>query len=136
MTRHFATQSGLSSRLTAVLSAQPDIVFATLFGSVAKGTARQDSDLDVAVFANAPLEPQRKQQLIRDLAAVTGRPVDLVELRDAGPVVLTSALQGLRLVGRGGAANAALLSRAWTDTADFLPVRERILRQRRSAWTS
>lgn len=135
MTPDSTTQSGLPDRLTAVLSARPDIVFATLFGSVAKGTARPDSDLDVAVYANAPLTPQRKQQLVRDLAAASGRPVDLVELRDAGPVVLASALQGLRLVGRGSAANAALLSRAWTDAADFLPVRERILRQRRNAWT-
>lgn len=110
-------------------------MFATLFGSVAKGTARAESDLDVAVFANAPLTPRRKQRLIQDLAAVSGRPVDLVELRDAGPVVLASALQGQRMVGRGSAANAALLSRAWVDAADFLPVRERILRQRRNAWT-
>lgn len=135
MTRDSITQSGLPERLAAVLAAQPDIVFATLFGSVAKGTARAESDLDVAVFANAPLTPRRKQRLIQDLAAVSGRPVDLVELRDAGPVVLASALQGQRMVGRGSAANAALLSRAWVDAADFLPVRERILRQRRNAWT-
>lgn len=123
-------------KLTSVLSAQPEIVFATLFGSVARDVARPDSDLDVAVFANTPLTLGRKQRLIRDLAMAFGRPVDLVELRDAGPVVLASALQGQRLIGRGGAANAALLSRAWTDAADFLPVRERILRQRLCAWTS
>lgn len=58
-----------------------------------------------------------------------------MDLHDAGPVVLQSALCGRRLVGKGSAANAALLSRAVTDAADFLPVRERILRQRREAWT-
>jgi predicted nucleotidyltransferase len=136
MTRDLAIQRGLPSRLTAVLSAQPDVVFATLFGSVAKGTARADSDLDVGVLANTPLTAQRKQQLVRDLAVASGRPVDLVDLRNAGPVVLASALRGLQLVGRGSAAHAALLSRAWTDAADFLPVRERILRERRNAWTS
>lgn len=136
MTHDFATQSGIPDRLTAVLTAQPDIVFATLFGSVAKGTARADSDLDVGVLANAPLTAQRKQQLIVDFAVASGRPVDLVDLRDAGPVVLASALQGLGLVGGGSAAHAALLSRALTDAADFLPVRERILRERRDAWTS
>lgn len=136
MERDFATHQALLDRLTALLSAQPDIVFATLFGSVAKRTARSDSDLDVGVFADAPLGLQRRQSLVRALAELTGRPVDLVDLRDAGPVVLLSALRGQRLVGRGGAANAALLSRVWVDDADFLPVRERILRQRRAAWTS
>jgi predicted nucleotidyltransferase len=123
-------------RMTALLSAQPDIVFATVFGSVAEGTQRPDSDLDIGVLADAPLGPQRRQQLIREMAQVTGRPVDLVDLHDAGPVVLLSALRGQRLLGRGSAANAALLVRAWTDAADFLPVREDILRRRRAAWTN
>jgi hypothetical protein len=35
---------------------------------------------------------------------------------------------------RGDRANAVLLSRAWTDAADFLPMRERLLKQRRHAW--
>lgn len=135
MAPHDYPQAEVPERLTAVLSAQPDILFATLFGSVAQGTARPDSDVDVGVFANAPLTPRRKQRLIAQLAEVSGRPVDLVDLHDAGPVVLRSALSGRRLVGKGSAANAALLSRAVTDAADFLPVRERILRQRREAWT-
>lgn len=69
------------------------------------------------------------------LAQVAGRPVDLIDLREAGPVLLMSALRGQRLVGRGGSANAALLSRAWTDAADFLPIRERLRRQLRTTWT-
>jgi hypothetical protein len=72
---------------------------------------------------------------VEALAEITGRPVDLVDLREAGPVLLISALRGKRLVGRGSSANAALLSRAWTDAADFLPVRDRLLKQRRRAWT-
>lgn len=136
MAPHDYPQAEVPERLTAVLSAQPDILFATLFGSVAQGTARPDSDVDVGVFANTPLTPQRKQRLIAQLAEVSGRPADLVDLHDAGPVVLRSALSGRSLVGKGSAANAALLSRAVTDAADFLPVRERILRHRREAWTS
>lgn len=126
----------LFDQLTGLLSAQRDIVFATVFGSVAEGTARRDSDLDVALLADGPLASDRRRQLVSELADVAGRPVDLVDLYDAGPVVLLSALRGRRLVGRGSAANAALLSRAWTDVADFLPVRQQILDQRRVAWTN
>lgn len=121
-------------RLAALFYSQPDIPFASVFGSVAAETARPDSDVDVAVLIQPPLDAGRKQQLIAQLAEVSGRPVDLVDLHDAGPVVLRSALSGRRLIGKGGAANAALLSRAITDATDFLPVRERILRQRREAW--
>lgn len=128
--------NNLFDQLTVLFSAQLDIVFATVFGSVADGTARRDSDLDVALLADGPLSPDRRRQLVSELADVAGRPVDLVDLYDAGPVVLLSALRGRRLVGRGSAANAALLSRAWTDVADFLPVRQQILDQRLVAWTN
>lgn len=129
--------SGTSQLLEALasrLAAEPGIEFASVFGSVAEGTARRDSDVDVGVLTDAPLDSRSRRDLVEALAKIAGRPVDLVDLREAGPVLLLSALRGQRLVGRGGRANAALLSRAWADAADFLPVRERLLRQRRHAW--
>lgn len=129
------TESQLLEQVASRLAADPSIEFASVFGSVAEGTARPDSDLDVAVLANAPLGSGQRRALVDMLAQTMGRPVDLIDLREAGPVLLMSALRGKRLVGRGGRANAELLSRAWTDAADFLPVRERLLKQRRTAWT-
>lgn len=129
------TAPGLD-KVASRLAAHPNIAFASVFGSVADGTARPDSDLDVGVLAKSPLEPEERRVLVDALAEITGRPVDLVDLREAGPVPLISALRGKRVVGRGSSANAALLSRAWTEAADFLPVRERLLKQRRRAWTS
>lgn len=126
--------SQVLEKLASRLAAESDIAFASVFGSVADGSAQFSSDVDVAVLADAPLEPGRRRRLVEMLAQITGRPVDLIDLREAGPVLLMSALQGQRLVGRGSRANAALLSRAWVDAADFLPVRERLLRQRRNAW--
>lgn len=124
----------LLEMLASRLAAEQDIVFASVFGSVADGSARFSSDMDVAVLTDTPLDPGRRRSLVEMLAQIAGRPVDLIDLQEAGPVLLMSALRGQRLVGRGSRANAALLSRAWTDTADFLPVRERLLRQRRQAW--
>lgn len=128
-------ESQVLEQVASRLAADPSIQFASVFGSVAEGTARPDSDLDVGVLADAPLGSSQRRALIDMLAQTVGRPVDLVDLREAGPVLLMSALRGKRLVGRGGRANAALLSRAWMDVADFLPIRERVLRQRRTAWT-
>lgn len=131
-----AQPSKVLQDLKTRLAKEPDIAFASVFGSVATGKARPDSDLDVGILTDAPLGIARRRALVEMLAQTVGRPVDLIDLREAGPVLLMSALNGKRLIGRGGRTNAALLSRAWTDAADFLPVRERLLSHRRTAWTS
>lgn len=117
------------------LAAESDILLAIAFGSAAGGTSRPDSDLDLAVLGDAPLDARRRQELIRLVADVTGRPVDLVDLRTAGVPVLRSALHaGRKLVCRDRRVYEQLVSRMLVDTEDFLPYRERMLRERRAAW--
>lgn len=131
------TDTPLTGRLSRLLAAEPDIALATVFGSIAEDRPRVDSDLDIAVLTDRPLTAERKQQLIKLLAMESGRPVDLVDLQTAGIVALRSALLGgKKLFCRNNAAYAAILSRALFDSADFLPYRERLLRQRRVVWTS
>lgn len=127
----YATE-GLSRRLRA----QPDVLLGLLFGSVAEGRAGPESDVDVAVWTKHPLASERRRELTQMLALATGRPVDLVDLRTAGPMILRSALGGKRLVYREPSLYAALLSQSLIDAADFLRYRERILQQRRDAWIS
>ena len=119
-------------RVAALLAQQPDIVLAIAFGSIPAGGARPESDLDVAVLATRPLDKRRKMELISELARECGRPVDL---RTAGVSILRSVLLGGRsLLCRDQAAYAGLLSRMVMDSADFLPYRQRAMRQRRNAW--
>ena len=56
-----------------------------LFGSVARGTARSDSDIDLAV---AGLSPGQTFRAMARAAEVAGRDVDLVSIEDARPGVL------------------------------------------------
>lgn len=117
------------------LAAEPDIELAIVFGSTAGEAAGPDSDLDLAVCAGQPLDAGRREQLIRLAADLTGRPVDLVDLRDAGVVVLRSALfHGRVLFCRNRRTREQLLARLLADTEDFLPYRQRMLEQRRHAW--
>lgn len=117
------------------LAGDEDLRFAILFGSVATGRAGPGSDLDVAVYAGAPLSAEHKRRLIARLAELTGRPVDLVDLRTAGVLVTREVLtRGRLLFCRDRRAYGELAARMVKDAADFLPYVERLLRERRNAW--
>lgn len=122
-------------RVRALLEAQPDIQVAIVFGSVALGTAGPHSDFDIGVLAERPLDASRKSGLVQAIADITGRPVDLIDLRTAGVMVLRSVFgTGRRLICRDRRAYDQLLTRMLTDAEDFLPYRQRMLRERRDAW--
>lgn len=121
--------------IAEALASDPMLGFAILFGSSAAGRATPASDLDIAVWADMPLGAQHKQALITRLAELSGRPVDLIDLRDAGTLVTREALtRGRLLFCRDANAYAALAARMVVDAADFLPYVERSLRERRNAW--
>jgi predicted nucleotidyltransferase len=73
------------------------VVYALVFGSGARESLRFDSDLDLAVAGENRLSGTERFELVRKLAAVTGRPVDLVDLKTARGVVFARALQGKEL---------------------------------------
>lgn len=117
-----------------VLSRHPEIDLAVLFGSLAAGTARSDSDVDLAVAAAAPLSYEARMALIGDLAEQLGRPVDLIDLATVGEPLLGQILsRGRRLLGS-DERYARLMARHLFDNADFTPYRNRILAERRQAW--
>jgi len=138
--RHHTSTQDLALAATerailAVLASHPEIRIAILFGSLARGAGRPDSDLDLAVAAAAPLDASQKATLIGELARRVGRPVDLVDLHHATGLVLREVLtRGRRLRMTNAPLLAALLRRLWLDEADFQPYRRRMLQARRKAW--
>ena len=65
----------------------PDLVAVYRFGSVADGTARPDSDLDLAVLCDRALSYETRFDLIGQLAMLSGRPVDLIDLSTVSTVM-------------------------------------------------
>ena len=129
-----APDPNLKQIVLEALVARPGIQLAIIFGSIAKGAERSNSDLDLAVEAAQDLTATEKLSLISELATRIGRPVDLVDLRTAGEPLLGMILKhGTRILGA-NASYARLLRRHLFDGADFLPYRQRILRERRLAW--
>lgn len=73
-------------QVAARLAERVNPAFVILFGSVAKGTACADSDLDIAYYAEDVLSGYDRFLLAGELAELAGRDVDLVNLREVDPV--------------------------------------------------
>ena len=125
---------GIDAQLREVLTRFPRLVLAVLFGSVARGRQRADSDLDIAVAASQALTAPEKMALIEALAERIGRPVDLIDLKVvAEPLLGQIVRHGRRLLGS-DSAYGQLISRHLIEQADFMPYRNRVLAERRAAW--
>lgn len=76
----------------------PNLLAVYLFGSRADGTAGPQSDLDLAILNDGPLDPVALWELTSDLAEIAGCPVDLVDLRAASTVLQYQVItKGIRL---------------------------------------
>ena len=112
----------------------PKIALAVLFGSVASGHPRADSDLDIAVIADRPLNVEDKISFIGALADQIGRPVDLIDLSTVTEPLLGQILRHGRRIMGSDHLYGELISRHLFDQADFMPYRARLLAERRMEW--
>ena len=124
----------IETQLSQVLERHQAIRLALLFGSLAKGTARFDSDLDLAVGADHPLDVDDTIELISDLAKATGRPVDLIDLSTVGEPLLGQIIAGGRRIVGSDTLYAELVLKHLYNQEDFVPYQRRILKERKEAW--
>jgi predicted nucleotidyltransferase len=121
-------------KISELLADFPYIQLAVLFGSMARGTAKADSDIDVAVQANRELSADERIALVEALALAFNRPVDLIDLRTAGQPLLDQIVRtGIPVVGT-QTLWGELIYRNIMDNEDFVPYQQRILSGRRNAW--
>jgi predicted nucleotidyltransferase len=83
-----AADPKLVEALQKALRSRKDVRLALLFGSQARGKARGDSDVDLAIEGDV-----NTLALISELSDATGREVDVVELRRAGYPLLKALLR-------------------------------------------
>ena len=124
----------IDAQLREVFAHFPKVALVVLFGSVASGHQRADSDLDIAVAADRPLTVDEKLTMIGALAERTGRPIDLIDLSGASePLLGQIVCHGRRVLGS-DTLYGELISRHLFEQADFMPYRTRLLAERRMAW--
>ncbi|MCW5602059.1 nucleotidyltransferase domain-containing protein [Nitrosomonas sp.] len=128
-------QSQFARRLAALLSHYPNIRLAILFGSQANPERQKHfgSDIDLAIMTDAPISDHFRVELMEAISTEFGCPVDVVDVNDAPEPILGEVFKGQRLLGD-DTAYAQLLTRHLLNTADFVPLRERILKERRDRW--
>jgi len=124
----------LIDNLKEALSSHKEVRIALLFGSLAKGSATPDSDVDVGLQLEHPMSAAEKAELIGEIAAITGRAVDLVDLATVGEPLLGEILVHGRKLVANREDYTRLMLRHLYDAADFGPYRDRILRERRQTW--
>lgn len=110
-----------------------DVVAAYLFGSHARGTARDDSDVDVAVMLRGEPEATLEglgMDLVADLERELARRVDLVVLNRAPTDLVHRVLRDGRLVlERDRSARIRFEVRARNEYFDMQPILRRYRRQ-------
>jgi predicted nucleotidyltransferase len=120
--------------LRSYLERDGDIELAILFGSMATGCYTQKSDIDLAIKKRKPISAQQKIELIEQIALLTGRAVDLVDLSTVGEPLLGQILKyGKRLLGSDAAYAEIGLKHVYAQ-ADFVPYIQRTLEERRQKW--
>ena len=129
----------LLARLARALSPREEILEAYLFGSRARGQARRDSDVDVAVYVDETRARDGvwgyRAELTTDLMVALGtNDVDVVVLNRASIVLYHRVLRdGVRVFSRDLRATTTRAGQALSRYFDFLPQLDKMDAARRYA---
>jgi predicted nucleotidyltransferase len=128
-------QEKTKQAIVGLLEQTGEVKLGIVFGSMARGTERADSDLDLAVAAERPLPAETRIRLIEGLAKRLGRPVDLMDLRTTGYFTLRQVLvEGEIVFCTNRSLLAEMRKRMVFEREDFAPYVDRALAARRKAW--
>ena len=105
----------LASRLRAA-----GAIYATVFGSVARGQALPDSDIDVALSFGKPMSSDLRMAVTGIVADVSGRSVDLIDLESAGGLIRARALGGTELFCDSAATRQRMIAKVQRSEDDRL----------------
>jgi uncharacterized protein len=112
--------------ITAYYRDEPRVVAVYLFGSVAKGTARADSDVDIGLLYDQPQPGGLMAQPFEDEAALgerLGRPVQIVAMNRAPADLVHRILRdGKLLLETNKSQRIAFEVRARNEYFDILPM--------------
>ena len=123
--------SEIAARAKASLCDESGLKLAILYGSAATGKMRADSDVDIAVLFDRPLNGEKKMELIARLQTGLRRDVDLADLFSLNGTILKQILRkGHVLVQSKPGVLAGLVQRMIYNQTDMMPYVSRTLMER------
>ena len=129
-----ADLSSITRAVSRCVTRRPEIQAAYVFGSVASGRARADSDVDVAVLIDRRVPPGRilkyRLKLMADLGTALHRSdVDVVILNEASPLLAHRVLsQGTLVFERSASARVRFQTKTAGLYLDLIPTFETHIR--------
>ena len=129
-----ADLSSITRAVSRCVARRPEIQAAYVFGSVASGRARADSDVDVAVLIDRRVPPGRilkyRLKLMADLGTALHRSdVDVVILNEASPLLAHRVLsQGTLVFERSAPARVRFQTKTASLYLDLIPIFEMHIR--------
>lgn len=124
----------VASCVREALAHEPGLLVAYLFGSHARGTARTDSDIDIAVLFPERVDARLGGALDRIRDAVErqcGRPCDVIDARGASADLVHRILRdGVLVIERDPSARIAFEVARRNEYFDLLPYLREYRRQR------
>jgi predicted nucleotidyltransferase len=91
--------SDITEKIRNLLSKDPGIVLAFLFGSYAAGNVTASSDADIALLFSTPPDFYKTSELTENLSASLKTEVDILVLNSASPVIKMQVLKhGILLI--------------------------------------
>lgn len=118
-------------RIKEILNQQPELEIAILYGSAVNGKMRPDSDVDIAVLFNQPLNTSQKLTLASQLEKQLNRSIDLTDLSNLNGTILKQVLsKGVVLIENDKDAKEKLISKMIYNQADMMPYVIRTLKER------
>jgi predicted nucleotidyltransferase len=117
--------------VASTLVGEVGLKVALVYGSAAAGTMRRDSDVDVAVLFDRPLDMDARLTLWGRLTDALRREVDLVDLYDLGGEILHQVLtKGRVVIKNDETAYYGLVKRMVYDREDFMGLVRQAQRER------
>lgn len=114
----------IQSKLTEYFSQKADIDTVLLFGSFAKGTYNEHSDIDIAIHSSDSLDYETLAKIQTELSLLCKREIDLADLSKADGIFLYQIMTtGLKIKVK-ATVFVKCLTKALCFKEDFLPVIE------------
>ena len=120
-----STDSSLHAALRGALAGVPDVAFAVVFGSFARGNPHAGSDVDVALGFGPDRRPTARElgAIVSRLEEAVGQSVDIVVLDHAPPGLAYRVFRdGVVVLARDRVALTGRKVRAILEYLDFRPI--------------